>query len=381
MAPSKRHLAIRPSALRPAVKAGQRITHWRPVNSRPSTLPLPLFDALRQQAALSSLADPASVGAALRKFHIFCDSFGVEEEERLPTTFPILHSFALWAASSSDSLDGAFASNPFEPVAKRTVDGYLSGIRAWHLAHGFPPPLSVEQQTIVRFSLRGLARREGNSRRRAPRPPITLEQLEGLGKKLNLQDGFDAAVWAVALSAFFGLARLGELTVSSRKAYSPFLHTSATDLRFGEDDKGNPFALIHLPTTKTAPLGSGGQNLVLALQPTSVNPLAALQHTTIVNRLSQADQHLFAWRDKQGVARPLTRSAFLKRLGSAWQAEWGGKVFGHSFRIGGASFFLAKGCETKDVQLLGRWKSDAFHVYVRAFEMIAPQRFAMRAAQ
>jgi hypothetical protein len=46
-------------------------------------------------------------------------------------------------------------------------------------------------------------------------------------------------------------------------------------------------------------------------------------------------------------------------------SAWGwGTAFGHSFRIGGASFFLVQGVNPEIVCLAGRWKSLAYEAYI-----------------
>ena len=39
---------------------------------------------------------------------------------------------------------------------------------------------------------------------------------------------------------------------------------------------------------------------------------------------------------------------------------------GHSFRIGAASHAADKGFSDAQIRTLGRWKSDAFHLYIRS---------------
>jgi hypothetical protein len=71
-------------------------------------------------ATRASLRDTASYGAGLRKFHRFCDIFSILESDRLPASFELLHSFALWAVMDPDSGDALLSAQhgiPFEPVS------------------------------------------------------------------------------------------------------------------------------------------------------------------------------------------------------------------------------------------------------------------------
>jgi hypothetical protein len=80
-----------------------------------------------------SLQDTQSYGLALRKLHLFCDIFTIPELDCLPTSFKLLHSFALWAASNPEDINPVIvAETAFEPVSVKTVCKYLSGIAAWH---------------------------------------------------------------------------------------------------------------------------------------------------------------------------------------------------------------------------------------------------------
>ncbi|KIJ48733.1 hypothetical protein M422DRAFT_109094, partial [Sphaerobolus stellatus SS14] len=49
---------------------------------------------------------------------------------------------------------------------------------------------------------------------------------------------------------------------------------------------------------------------------------------------------------------------------------------GHSFRIGGASYFLAQKVDPEIVQIAGRWRSLAYETYIRAFELTASRHLS-----
>jgi len=82
--------------LRPQYQADERIFQWKGVNTPPSsTINHPFIRFMEDLASYNSLRDAASYGAGLRKFHIFCDIFTIPEQDRLPASYNLLHSFAL----------------------------------------------------------------------------------------------------------------------------------------------------------------------------------------------------------------------------------------------------------------------------------------------
>jgi hypothetical protein len=128
-----------PSPLRPDCSSDERIFRWRGVNTPPSSvLAIPVLQHVADLASRASLRDTGGYGAGLRKFHVFCDVFSIPEEKRLPAAFEVLYAFALWACTTPDPNDAAFADGTlFEPVAVVTARKYLSAVRAWHLAQGW----------------------------------------------------------------------------------------------------------------------------------------------------------------------------------------------------------------------------------------------------
>jgi hypothetical protein len=65
---------------------------------------------------------------------------------------------------------------------------------------------------------------------------------------------------------------------------------------------------------------------------------------------------------------PIPRQFFNRYLRFAF--TWCGldtdRYKGHSFRIGAASYAYEKGLPDERIQLMGRWKSNAYKKYIRA---------------
>ena len=202
--------------------------------------------------------------------------------------------------------------------------------------------------------------------------------LRALKATLNLSEPFDACVWAMASCAFFGMMHFGKVSVTARNAFSGSKHLKRRDVFLGSDLDGKRYARLDLPSAKTAKPGEI-QSVYLTAQ-NDICPIEALANLA-QTVLAGPDDPLFSWRDNREDIRPTVKTKALLRINailSAW--EWG-TAFGHSFRIGGASFYLAQGVNPEIVRLAGRWKSLAYEAYIRAFEKIASRHMSNLSAQ
>ncbi|KAG2346726.1 hypothetical protein BDR05DRAFT_877756, partial [Suillus weaverae] len=298
----------------------------------------------------------SSYGSGLKKFHIFCDIFSIPEADHLPASFELLHSFALWAIS-----------NP--SATEHFLGKYLSAIRAWHLAQGWPPPLSPEHFTQINWSLRRMENLQG-TRHRPIRPPITLHMLAAIKATLRTDQPFDACIWAMSSCAFFGMMQFREVAVNTRASFNKSKHITRKDVHLGFDLTGKPYARLDLPQAKTAK--SGEIQSIFIVEQGDLCPIQALQNLAeIVPALP--DDPLFSWRDSKGVIRPMVKTRAIESINSILSAWNWGTTFGHSFRIGGTLFYLANKVDPEIVCIAGRWKSLAYETYIRAFEQVATQ--------
>ena len=71
------------------------------------------------------------------------------------------------------------------------------------------------------------------------------------------------------------------------------------------------------------------------------------------------------------VRTPVTRDAFALQLSEAIRfcGLDPARYKGHSFRIGAASYAAEQGMSDSQIRTLGRWKSNAFHKYIRVPSM------------
>ncbi|KAJ7936562.1 hypothetical protein B0H13DRAFT_1589461 [Mycena leptocephala] len=343
-------LELRPSPLRPACPAAERTFMWRGVNDAfkpPVHIDNPIIAHLASLASRASLKDTASYGSALRKFHLFADIFTIPESDRLPASFELLHSFALWAASDLDDIDPEIAAETaFEPVSVKT------------------------DLKRIDWSIRSMANLQKGKRTRPLRPPITLNMLRALRAVLNLDDPFDACIWVMACCAFWGMMRFGQCSVQSRNSFDGHKHLKREDCHKGLDQDGKFFARLDLLDAKTA-LPGEIQHVYLVAHFGGLAdscPIGALRNLKRVVPAGPKDP-LFSWRDSRGDIRPMVRQAALDRI-NAILGAWGfGTAFGHLFRIGGASYYLAQKVSPEIIRLVGRWRSLAYEAYLRALEL------------
>ncbi|KAI0633889.1 hypothetical protein C8Q77DRAFT_1195987 [Trametes polyzona] len=349
--------SINPSPYRPHVLAEDRLASWTTpfAIERQSRLdsPLPL-DMLQQliQTILKGV-EPGTrknYGAGLLRFTQFCDNAMIPENLRMPASETLLATFvATWVGK----------------VARTTIDSWLAGLALWHTSRGAP----WHGDRVLKATCKAASKLEPAKEEK--RPPVTLEHMHALRAGLDLTDAFDASVYAVACTAFWGCRRLGELIVQSTNRFDPARHVArSAAVGFRDLPDGGKYATFHIPWSKTT--GVAGATITVTSVNDACNPVTALQHHLRANRSVPAHAPLFAFETAIGSWAPMTRSWFLDRCNEVWSSANLGQLKGHCFRIGGATELLLRGTHPDIVATQGGWKSRAFLEYWRKIENILP---------
>ena len=159
-----------------------------------------------------------------------------------------------------------------------------------------------------------------------------------------------------------GMARLGELLPDPKLYPDRVLRWSSVTMVSANH------ATIHLPTCKTDPFSKGSTIHLFATGEVTcpVQTLLRIWNPHAAGRFR--DQLLFA-ADGHGLLSRPTFIRCLRHLVGLTEARyhWGLQQHlfaGHSLRRGGASSLAARGVPDRIIQMLGRWSSDCYRIYI-----------------
>ena len=117
---------------------------------------------------------------------------------------------------------------------------------------------------------------------------------------------------------------------------------------------------LRLRHAKMDPFGKG-VDVYLGASGSAVCPVTALLGFLAVRPLVTGQ--LFVWQD----GKALSRSAFVAQLRGALRSAGidDAGFSGHSLRIGAATAAAAAGIPDHTIKMLGRWQSEAYHLYIK----------------
>ena len=202
------------------------------------------------------------------------------------------------------------------------------------------------------------AKQGKQSRTRFPITPPILRKIKQVW--LHPSPNFDnIMLWAAATVCFFGFMRAGEITVPSDTGYDPGAHLSFSDIAV--DNVTNPSIMqVCIKSSQTDPFRKG-VDLYVGCTNTDLCPISAMM--AYLSCRGGDDGPLFHFLN----GKPLTRERFVTKVRDALAAAGieETKFAGHSFRIGAATTAAQRGINDATIQLLGRWESTAYLLYVR----------------
>lgn len=240
-----------------------------------------------------------------------------------------------------------------------TIKTYLAAVRSLHVDAGFSPA-SIESPT-TQCIFRGIKLVYGTHRN--PKLPITLDILQRLtavAGDLSLLENlnFDTATKL----AWAGFLHCGEFTVPTSSKFNPVIHLSRSSIEFVLSIEAPTHIRLSLPSSKIDPFRTSITILIARVPVGSTTcPVIALRNLFILDP-KPLTTPLFL--DVLGNA--LSRQAFLailkKRLALIGVNK--SKYSGHSFRRGAATSAASVGYSDFEIQLLGRWRSDCYKLYI-----------------
>lgn len=250
---------------------------------------------------------------------------------------------------------------PDNRVTAKTLAKYLYALQAWHLFHQQPYPSNSRE--VVTVMLRSSAHVDASTPLRPAKTAVMIHHVLALYNALNQGDSRDQAILDCAVCAFWGMARLAELT-DDQPTSQPDRLTAV----LGEDAVGPIDELSHVYLTvrgtKTAKPGVA-QPILLNQQPNKLCPVKAVLRR--LRYLRDPADSLFGYIGGDGARVNLTRRAVVTRCQQVWREHGWNSITGHSFRVGGASLRAALGVSHDDIKQLGRWTSDCYKLYIREY--------------
>jgi hypothetical protein len=195
-----------------------------------------------------------------------------------------------------------------------------------------------------------LPKREGKS-------PVQIIDLARLFQLLSDQGQEAKAVKDLAILAFWGMARLAELTYETSRG--PARHMK--ELMSRDTVRYPNVTVLRLHEAKTA---KPGEVQLLKLRP-MLSPLCPVR--SVERRIAatwKESDSLFGYEGIHGRVN-LTKRRVNKVLAAAWRSLGKPHLTGHSFRVGGATLRNARGIPIVEIKSLGCWTTDCYQLYVK----------------
>lgn len=247
-------------------------------------------------------------------------------------------------------------------VKAKTVKAYLTGVRSAHVDMGYRG-LAVFHNPQLERIIAGMRRLQGEAGTKERRP-ITKDLLLQILPYFDQHNETGSTLYAAFCLAFAAFLRVGEFTYTASDRndheFSQWFLTRRS-VRLYENHLE-----LTLPASKADPFRRG---ITLTIAASGDRACAV-----------KALRHLFKW--KTAPNSPLFQlggSAFTREIVTSHLRQAlislgvEGHYSGHSFRRGAATSAREAGLSDEEIQLLGRWKSDSYRLYI----VTHPERILM----
>lgn len=219
----------------------------------------------------------------------------------------------------------------------------------------------------LKAALVGAAVRAPPSSKKPKRHPWTVALLATIFAALDPANPLHVAVKSATAVIFFSASRTGEFLQKTLNSFDPLLHVKPSDVSKKVVRDCHSVTSVHLPVTKAA---REGEDVAWGPeQQRDIDPDTALAEHMRINRPAH-NGPLFAWRHPKHGAHALTKSKYMKCIGTI-AADLGlDSLQGHGLRIGATLEYLLRGLSFETVKAIGRWASNAFVLYLRQHAVI-----------
>ena len=279
-----------------------------------------------------------------RRYVKFCKMVGAKP---IPTSESILTLFVTHLATANISL--------------RTIKVYLAAVRHIHVCKGLHKHFNQQITPRLHLILRGIQKRLSSRHFTKPRLPITLPILRSIKRALSKDTpSYDNTIfWAMCCLAFFGFLRVSEFTIPGDSTYDPACHLSLNDIAV--DSRANPRLLQLLLKQSKTDQFKQGVTVDLGATDNPVCPVKAV--LSYLEKRSTRPGPLFITSEGKDWTRRMFCASLKSVLHKLKLDQHSYNT--HSFRIGAATSASLAQLSDTHIQILGRWRSNAFKSYIR----------------
>ena len=252
-----------------------------------------------------------------------------------------------------------------------SVKAQLSAIRAGTLANGFGDPCRDDNGgclPALQRLVRGISRSTNKARKL--RKPLTVDKLAAAIKFAREATGstFNGAALKAALSlGVYPLLRVGELVSPKTTGHNPAKGLNVEDVEFLPSFDNPNRMEVTVKNSKGDPFRNGCVLKVVA-NGSDTCPVTLMKRWLVIRGGAGGKGALF----KLNSGKLLTRSVLQKWMRSALTlAGYVGEEHScHSLRAGGAESLVATGFDSSVIQVMGRWQSNAFLLYLKISDAV-----------